>query len=412
MADPWANESKGFSMPTQRKSWLSFQTILLGFFCCSYSFAVGPNMSLLPVSSTGPFVIIGNEIRTVPGATISMEFYISDWAGVPGHPQLLGIQATIDPAGYLGANAQPANPGADLIPVGYALPDPAGGNRPQGLFTVLNVCSLNGRECSGSCALAEGFCVMNPRWVCGSCAPHAVASWDSLAEYSVGCVCQTGGVADPDDLNREYFGTLRLVIPANASGTYTVAINPDPYATLFLDGFFISTGIRTFTPTKITVGAGACCMPGGSCSVLSATDCDLMGGTMSGDFDCGGDPDGDLVPSACDPCPLDTLDDQDGDGLCDSVDGCPLDPNKTDPGICGCGVSDGDSDFDTVPDCLDLCAGLDDTVDSDGDAVPDCAQPVIPAISTWGLAITTLLLLVGAKLAFGVMDNSAIRVHG
>lgn len=50
--------------------------------------------------------------------------------------------------------------------------------------------------------------------------------------------------------------------------------------------------------------------------------------------------------------------DSDGDGLgdaCDSglPDDCPDDPNKTEPGVCGCGVSDTDSDGDGVADCLD-----------------------------------------------------------
>jgi endonuclease/exonuclease/phosphatase family metal-dependent hydrolase len=38
-----------------------------------------------------------------------------------------------------------------------------------------------------------------------------------------------------------------------------------------------------------------------------------------------------------------------------SVDQCPTDPNKTLPGICGCGVSDADSDKDGTPDCKDGC---------------------------------------------------------
>lgn len=36
-------------------------------------------------------------------------------------------------------------------------------------------------------------------------------------------------------------------------------------------------------------------------------------------------------------------------------DNCPADPNKTEPGVCGCGVPDDDTDGDGVPDCLDLC---------------------------------------------------------
>ena len=47
--------------------------------------------------------------------------------------------------------------------------------------------------------------------------------------------------------------------------------------------------------------------------------------------------------------------DTDGDGVADCNDGCPIDPNKTDPGTCGCGVSDEDSDGDGSPECIDNC---------------------------------------------------------
>jgi hypothetical protein len=68
------------------------------------------------------------------------------------------------------------------------------------------------------------------------------------------------------------------------------------------------------------------------------------------------------------------------------VDGCPYDPDKTDPGICGCGVSDADSDTDGTPDCNDGCPNDPDKVDpgicgcdtldtdSDSDGTPDCAD--------------------------------------
>ena len=65
-------------------------------------------------------------------------------------------------------------------------------------------------------------------------------------------------------------------------------------------------------------------------------------------------------------------------------DACPDDPNKLDPGLCGCGVADTDSDGDGTPNCKDACSsdktktspgacgcGVSDR-DSDRDGAPDC----------------------------------------
>lgn len=45
--------------------------------------------------------------------------------------------------------------------------------------------------------------------------------------------------------------------------------------------------------------------------------------------------------------------DADRDGTFDCWDECTTDPEKTEPGICGCGVAETDSDGNLVPDCID-----------------------------------------------------------
>jgi Putative metal-binding motif len=47
-----------------------------------------------------------------------------------------------------------------------------------------------------------------------------------------------------------------------------------------------------------------------------------------------------------------------------ATDSCPNDPNKTGPGVCGCGRSDvADDDADGVPDCNDFCPGAADKLE-------------------------------------------------
>ncbi|UCG33852.1 MAG: hypothetical protein JSU68_04285, partial [Phycisphaerales bacterium] len=91
-------------------------------------------------------------------------------------------------------------------------------------------------------------------------------------------------------------------------------------------------------------------------------------------------------------------DDTDGDQTPDCNDLCPTDPDKIDPGQCGCGVPDTDSDGDGTADCNDQCPnepaliepsepGLEvscgDGIDNDCDGLtdtadPDCAGPSCP----------------------------------
>ena len=76
--------------------------------------------------------------------------------------------------------------------------------------------------------------------------------------------------------------------------------------------------------------------------------------------------------------------DSDGDETRDCEDECPDDPRKIAPGRCGCAVDDDDSDGDGTPNCVDECPADGDKIergqcgcgrpegDADGDGTPDC----------------------------------------
>ena len=59
----------------------------------------------------------------------------------------------------------------------------------------------------------------------------------------------------------------------------------------------------------------------------------------------------------------------------DDLDECPNNPRKTQKGICGCDLSDIDSDGDTIPNCVDKLPNLNDNVDTDGDRIINIEDP-------------------------------------
>lgn len=73
---------------------------------------------------------------------------------------------------------------------------------------------------------------------------------------------------------------------------------------------------------------GACCFGGGACSVIGQSACLSATGEFAGA--------GTTCATGCN-------------------DACPDDPDKTEPGECGCGLADTDTDGDGTPDCDDQC---------------------------------------------------------
>jgi len=108
-------------------------------------------------------------------------------------------------------------------------------------------------------------------------------------------------------------------------------------------------------------------------------ECDINVNDPDHDGNVSADCNSNGIPDECEP-------DGDHDGVPNDCDGCPEDPNKSDPGVCGCGTPDTDSDGDNTPDCIDECphdrtktapgacgCGQPET-DSDNDGTPDCVD--------------------------------------
>ena len=147
---------------------------------------------------------------------------------------------------------------------------------------------------------------------------------------------------------------------------------------------------------------GACCDPGGSCTLLSEPECQSAGGIfMGGGTECQGDVDGDNIDGMCDNCPDDPnpgQENSDTDSYGDACDNCPDEDNE----------DQADIDVDGVGDVCDNCPDVynPDQDDSDGDGIGDaCDVQEIPTLSEWGMIVLMLLLLTAGTVA-------VIRRHG
>lgn len=198
-----------------------------------------PTMQMVVKDADAPFsgstcIAVPNaDSVTVFGAGCDIEFVIraSGWGSAPGNPLLGVIEANIIGSSFLGINAQPPNPGIDLVPKGYQLPDPFGGNRQLGGFQVTHICQQSGRNCTPGqpqCAIDEGVCISNPDFLFGCCPFINVVSTASLQFYGFGALYNGPPWGILDNGLDPSFGNLVLQIPQGATGTYTLQFGKWP----------------------------------------------------------------------------------------------------------------------------------------------------------------------------------------
>ena len=357
--------------------------------------ANGQTMRFRPVAATGNVICLPGGgacgeteiILSDGGVTVTLFVEFGGWDWVRQGWLLGSLQCTLN-ADTLRGHAW-GNPGTlegfDLVPVGH--PDMGF----EGAFMALHVCTDDWNNVAmpdpvtrasycgfyapvpGACPQSHPFCVDRPDYVFFSLdntrtVSTATANY-SWATSSIDCA------VDPDGGETMfYLGTLLLDVPAGARGTYNVRFVEDSNYTLW----------QLCTPGKVP---GQILTPGQITIVTGATDCNENGIPDEDELESGDCNDNGIV----DDCESDS----DDDGTIDACDGCPDDPNKTEPGVCGCGIdAELDGDADGVRDCVDQCPGVDDAV-----FAPECVG-AIPTVSTWGVVVLALLLLALAKISF------------
>ena len=352
---------------SRRTLWSSIP-FLVGALCAtSVSAQV---VEFVPVSSTGPSTISGNEI-VIPqgGVQIQFDIMVSGWGDAPGSPDLGAFGIGFDPSSLLGTNAIPPNPGVDLffparVPCTSADDCATGGcgsfesafcddNQPAFQFTARCLDDASEPCASGGTCSGTPVCIPNLGFLLVACSPAYAVAIPPSGNFEWIAACGSGSIPDPGV--PKFGGSLRVDVPTGAGGTYTIVIEDDPDVTVLFD----REGLRIPGLTRI---AG---------TIRLTADCNDNGVPDEQDIAAGTSPDcnGNGVPDECEPeadCNDNGRPDECDIALLFSSDcnGNAL-PDECEP--------DGDcNDTGDLDEC-DIAGGTSDDCDSDG--VPDECQP-------------------------------------
>jgi len=330
-----------------------------------------------PLIGGGPN-IVGNELRLdAGGVRVWVEVHLKDWdPNGDGSPAVFFFQVAVDGSGLLDADIN-----------GDGSVDDDGDQEDIALAIVPY-------ESCTECHVAFGepvWDMCNPTLICepvyvdksGSVRPDG---WCAGA----GCDCGSTIFGDagwiayacyyddfrPDDGTLRWGGTAVYDVPAGAKGKYTVDLNgPGTYFMALTGGFpprLIEVPSLLETGFVINVLTGRCCFGSGT----PAEGC-VEGVTRA---ECDNQP-APVVFTAEAHCPPEGSDCERVTGAC--CDGDPFGPCTDDTTLSACECSSCTwHEFQT---CEDI----------------DCSSHPIPTASGWGLAVLTLLLMIGAKIAFG-----------
>ncbi len=197
------------------------------------SAGAGPEMGLVPVGSSGPHVIVGNQIMIPSGpATIELEIRVSGLQE-DGEVCPKAYQATIDSTGYSSGLS--------------------------GLLTLARIACQTDDDCFGGSVCADAVC--DARAAAFIDVDHSDFLFDDIPAFVFAGLTsfdyRFGGVMfllgwqchRPDS---GYCGTLILHVSEDAAGEFTVGLLADP-ETWLVDIYHHQVLPLTLTPASITI---------------------------------------------------------------------------------------------------------------------------------------------------------------